>query len=126
MLTTIDQFVQELIAKKNAEDVSSYAHFFTGFIIEDEKLDEQELKQSEDVTTGTAIHIDDKPNEIEPTVNPEEVQDESPTYINNVYITSNDRNLGHDEDESDEYRQLCNGAGQGKPDCIQRQCNDTG
>ena len=39
LLTKIDHLVQELIAKRNAEDVSSYAQFFPGIITKYEEVD---------------------------------------------------------------------------------------
>ena len=38
LLTKIDHLVQELIVKRKAEDVSSYAQFFPGIITEDEEV----------------------------------------------------------------------------------------
>ena len=54
MLTNIDKLVQELIAKQNAEDISTYAHFFPGIITEEGKLIEQEVDPGKEIQTESA------------------------------------------------------------------------
>ena len=64
MTTKIDLLVKELIAKRNAEDVSSYAHL-PGVITEDETADKYENKPTEvDSEKLSQEEIPDIPEEL--------------------------------------------------------------
>ena len=48
-MTKIDKLVKELVAKRNTEDMSTYAQFFPGIITEEGKVIDREEGIGEDI-----------------------------------------------------------------------------